>query len=285
VLPSDQNLQKLRIERFGQKYPNFSVISPLQTMNFFTEIGRFMIFMKYVMKRPQKWSVFWKITFREMHNIGIESLVVVALIAFFLGAVTTIQTANQLLTPSDLFPTQLIPKFVVGSVVSTSAILELAPTITCLVLAGKVGANIASEIGNKKISEQIDAYEVMGINSASFVALPKIIAGLIMIPSLIIAANFLLMTGGAVATKFTSALSFDDLIEGARMVFHPEYVEIMLIKSFIFSFIITSLSSYQGYYTEGGALEVGAAGTYAVTRICIFILFFDLVIAQIFLGL
>jgi phospholipid/cholesterol/gamma-HCH transport system permease protein len=254
-------------------------------MNFFTEIGRFMIFMKYVMKRPQKWSVFWKITFREMHNIGIESLLVVTLIAFFLGAVTTIQTANQLLTPSDLFPTQLIPKFVVGSVVSTSAILELAPTITCLVLAGKVGANIASEIGNKKISEQIDAYEVMGINSASFVALPKIVAGLIMIPSLIIAANFLLMFGGAIATKFTSALSFDDLIEGARMVFHPEYVQIMMIKSFIFAFIITSLSSYQGYYTEGGALEVGAAGTYAVTRICIFILFFDLVIAQIFLGL
>ena len=254
-------------------------------MSFFTELGRFAIFMRYVLKRPQKWPVFWKITFREMHNIGIESLLVVMLIATLTGAVTTIQTANQLLTPSDLFPTQLIPKFVVGAVVSNSAILELAPTVTCLVLAGKIGANIASEIGNKKISEQIDAYEVMGINSASFVALPKIVAGLIMIPSLIIVANFLLLYGGVLATQFTTALTIDDLVEGARMVFHAEYVKIMLIKGFIFAFLITSLSSFQGYYTEGGALEVGEAGTKAVTKICIAILFFDLVIAQIFLGL
>lgn len=254
-------------------------------MSFFTELGRFAIFMRYVLKRPQKWPVFWKITFREMHNIGIESLLVVMLIATFTGAVTTIQTANQLLTPSDLFPTQLIPKFVVGAVVSTSSILELAPTVTCLVLAGKIGANIASEIGNKKISEQIDAYEVMGINSASFVALPKIVAGLIMIPSLIVVANFLLLYGGVLATQFTTALTIDDLVEGARMVFHAEYVKIMLIKGFIFAFLITSLSSFQGYYTEGGALEVGEAGTKAVTKICIAILFFDLVIAQIFLGL
>lgn len=254
-------------------------------MSFFTELGRFVIFMRFVLKQPQKWSVFWKITFREMHNIGIESLLVVMLIATFTGAVTTIQTANQLLTPSDLFPTQLIPKFVVGAVVSTSSILELAPTVTCLVLAGKIGANIASEIGNKKISEQIDAYEVMGINSASFVALPKIIAGLIMIPSLVIVANFLLIYGGALATQFTTALTYDDLIEGARMVFHVPYIKIMLIKAFIFSFLITSLSSFQGYYTVGGALEVGEAGTKAVTKICIAILFFDLVIAQIFLGL
>jgi len=213
-------------------------------MNSFSELGRFAIFMKYVMKKPQRWNVFWKITFREMHNIGIESLLVVVLIATFTGAVTTIQTANQLLTPSDLFPTQLIPKFVVGAVVSTSSILELAPTVTCLVLAGKIGANIASEIGNKKISEQIDAYEVMGINSASFLTLPKIIAGLIMIPSLIIVANFLLIYGGVLATKFTSALTLDDLVEGARMTFHVEYVKIMLIKSVIFSSLITSLSAY-----------------------------------------
>jgi len=254
-------------------------------MNFFTEIGQYFLFLRLTFRKPQKWSVFWRILLLEMYQIGIGSLAVVALIATFMGAVTTIQTANQLLTPSDMFPTQLIPKFVVGTVVSTSSILELAPTITCLVLAGKIGANIASEIGNKKISEQIDAYEVMGINSASFVALPKIVAGLIMIPSLIIVANFLLMYGGVLATKFTSALTYDDLVLGARLVFHPEYVRIMLIKGFIFAFLITSLSAFQGYYTEGGALEVGEAGTRAVTRICVFILFFDLIIAQIFLGL
>lgn len=254
-------------------------------MNFFTEIGRFVIFMRLVLKRPQKWNVFWKTTFREMYHIGIDSLIVVILIATFTGAVTTIQTANQLLTPSDMFPNQLIPKFVIGAIVSTSSLLELSPTITCLVLAGKIGANIASEIGNQKISEQIDAYEVMGINSASFVALPKIIAGIVMIPTLIIVAYFLLMYGAVIATKFISVLTYDDLIEGARMTFNPLYLRIMLIKGFIFAFIITSLSSFEGFYTEGGALDVGESGTRAVTRICVFILFFDLVIAQVFLGL
>lgn len=252
-------------------------------MNLISEIGRFIIFMKFVLHRPEKAKVFWKITFREMYLIGIDSLLIVILIATFTGAVTTIQTANQLLSPSDLYPTQLMPKFVIGSVIGTSSLLELAPTVTCLVLAGKIGANIASEIGNMKVSEQIDAYEVMGINSASFVTLPKILAGLIMIPCLIIIANFLLLYGGVLACKATSSLTADDLIQGARLVFKPLYLKVMLTKSFIFAFLITSLSSFQGYYTTGGALEVGIAGTKAVTKICIFILFFDLIIAQLFL--
>ena len=228
--------------------------------------------MKFVLHRPEKARVFWKITFREMYLIGIDSLLIVILIATFTGAVTTIQTANQLLSPSDLYPTQLMPKFVIGAVVGTSSLLELAPTVTCLVLAGKIGANIASEIGNMKVSEQIDAYEVMGINSASFVALPKIVAGLI-----------LLLYGGVLACSATTSLTADNLIEGARLVFKPLYLKVMLTKSFIFAFLITSLSAFQGYYTTGGALEVGIAGTKAVTKICIFILFFDLIIAQLFL--
>lgn len=252
-------------------------------MNLFSEIGRFTLFMRFVFNKPEKFSVFWKTVIREMYIIGIDSLLVVILIASFTGAVTTIQTANQLLSPSDFFPTQLIPKFVVGAVVGTSSLLELAPTITCLVLAGKVGASIASEIGNMKVSEQIDAYEVMGINSASFVTLPKIVAGLIMIPCLIIIANFLLVYGGVLAAKTSTVLTVDDLISGTRLVFKLLYVKVMLIKAVVFAFIITSISSYQGYFTEGGALEVGIAGTKAVTKICILILFFDFVIAKIFL--
>ena len=126
-------------------------------MNLLSEIGRFTLFMKFVLRKPEKSKVFWTTTFREMYLIGIDSLLIVILIAFFTGAVTTIQTASQLLSPSDLFPTQLMPKFVIGAVVGTSSLLELAPTVTCLVLAGKIGANIASEIGNMKVSEQIDA--------------------------------------------------------------------------------------------------------------------------------
>ena len=252
-------------------------------MNLLSEIGRFTLFMKFVLRKPEKSKVFWTTTFREMYLIGIDSLLIVILIAFFTGAVTTIQTASQLLSPSDLFPTQLMPKFVIGAVVGTSSLLELAPTVTCLVLAGKIGANIASEIGNMKVSEQIDAYEVMGINSANFVTLPKIIAGIIMIPCLIIVANVLLLFGGYLACKMTTTLTSSDLIQGARLVFKPLYLKVMLTKSVIFAFIITSLSAFQGYYTTGGALEVGEAGTKAVTKICIFILFFDLVIAQLFL--
>ena len=134
-----------------------------------------------------------------------------------------------------------------------------------------------------KVSEQIDAYEVMGINSANFVTLPKIVAGVIMIPCLIIIANFLLLFGGFLACKLTTTLTPSDLVQGARYVFKPLYLKVMLTKSVIFAFIITSLSAFQGYYTVGGALEVGIAGTKAVTKICIFILIFDLVIAQLFL--
>jgi phospholipid/cholesterol/gamma-HCH transport system permease protein len=175
-------------------------------MNLFSEIGRYIIFMKYVFKRPERGRVFWSMLTREMNLIGIESLVVVILIALITGAVTTVQTASQLASDSGVLPPSLFPMEIVGSVVGSSSILEIAPTITCLVLAGKIGANIASEIGNMRVSEQIDAYEVMGINSIGFVSLPKILAGVIMIPCLILVSVFLLMVGGLIAAKLTGII-------------------------------------------------------------------------------
>ena len=252
-------------------------------MNLFKEIGRYIIFMKYVFKRPERGRVFWSMLTREMNLMGIESLVVVILIALITGAVTTVQTASQLASDSGILPPSLFPMEIVGSVVGSSSILEIAPTITCLVLAGKIGANIASEIGNMRVSEQIDAYEVMGINSIGFVSLPKILAGVIMIPCLILVSVFLLMVGGLIASKLTGILTLDQYVTGIRSSFVPHYVNVLMVKGYIFSFIITSMSAFQGYYTKGGALEVGEAGTKAVTRICVAILAFDLIIAKLLL--
>lgn len=239
--------------------------------------------MSFVFKRPDRGKVFYKMLMREMNLIGIDSLLVVVLIATITGAVTTVQTASQLTADTGFLPTNLFPLELVGSVVGSSSILELAPTITCLILAGKVGASIASEIGNMRITEQIDAYEVLGINSAGFISLPKIIAGIIVIPCLIIVSNFLLILGGLLAAKLTGVMTIDQYINGLRGSFVSHFVKVMLIKAFVFAFIITSLSAFQGYYTKGGALEVGEAGTKAVTRICVTILAFDLIVAKLFL--
>ncbi len=246
-------------------------------MKFFFELGRYLLFIRSMFFKPERFSVFVQRTLHEMNNIGVGSLPIVAIISIFVGAVTTVQTAYQLISP-------LIPKSVIGTIVSDSSLLELAPTITCLVLAGKVGANIASEVGNMRVTEQIDALEVMGINSSGFLGLPKIIAGLIMIPCLIIFANFLLVSGGIIASDLTGIMPPSEFIKGARETFKLFTLVVSMVKSVVFAFIITSISTYEGYYTQGGALEVGEAGTRAVTRSCIFILFFDFVIAKLMLN-
>lgn len=242
----------------------------------FFELGRYLVFITSMFVKPDKWRVFFQRTIHEMNNIGVGSLPIVAIISIFVGAVTTVQTAYQLVSP-------LIPMRIIGTIVSDSSLLELAPTITCLVLAGKVGANIASEVGNMRVTEQIDAYEVMGINSSGFLGLPKIIAGLIMIPSLIIIANFLLISGGILAAKLTGLMSPTEFVQGARETFKMFTLTVSLVKAFVFAFIITSVSTYEGYFTHGGALEVGEAGTRAVTRSCVLILFFDFIIAKLML--
>lgn len=227
--------------------------------------------------KPEAFGVYFKRTIDEMVLIGINSLSIVTIIAVFSGAVTTVQTAYQLVTG-------FVEKYIIGAIVSDSVILELGPTITSLVLAGKIGSSIAGEIGTMKVSEQIDALEVMGINSISYLAMPKIIAGLIMVPLLIIVAIFLGIYGGLMAGSLTGILPQESFIEGARSTFNVFNVQVAMIKAFSYGFIITSVSSFQGYYTTGGALEVGKSSTNAVVYSSIMILFADYLIAQLLLA-
>lgn len=229
-----------------------------------------------MISRPEKFSVYWERIILEMKNIGVGSLAIVAIIAFFQGAVTTLQIAYQLVSP-------LIASPVIGSIVSDSSMLELAPTITCLVLAGKIGSHIASEIGTMKVSEQIDALEIMGINSRAFVASPKIIAGVVMVPCLIIFSIFLSNVGGIIAGSASGILTPSEFIQGARESFLPFNLAFSLIKAFVYAFIITTVSSYHGYITEGGALEVGSSSTKAVVYSAVLILFSDYLLTQLLL--
>ncbi|MEZ4843566.1 MAG: ABC transporter permease [Bacteroidia bacterium] len=246
-------------------------------MLIFNHFGTYLLFMRRMFAKPEKWSVYWERIVLEMKNIGVGSLSIVAIIAIFQGAVTTLQIAYQLVSA-------LVPKTAIGSIVSDSSMLELAPTITCLVLAGKVGSHIASEIGTMKVSEQIDALEIMGINAPAFVALPKIIAGLVMVPCLIIFSIFLSNTGGIIAGKASGILTSDEFIQGARESFLRFNLIFSLIKAFTYAFIITSVSSYHGYRTEGGALEVGQSSTKAVVYSAILILFSDYLLSQLLLN-
>ncbi|MBI1306051.1 MAG: ABC transporter permease [Bacteroidetes bacterium] len=242
----------------------------------FYHFGKYLLFLKGMFTKPEKFRVYWERTLHEMSNIGIGSLAIVAIIAIFQGAVTTLQIAYQLISP-------LVANPVIGSIVSDSSILELAPTITCLVLAGKVGSHIASEIGTMRVTEQIDALEIMGINSAGFVALPKIIAGIVMVPMLIIISIFLSNVGGIIAGQASGILTPDEFIQGARDTFRTFNLIFSLIKAFTYAFIITSVSCYYGYYTEGGALEVGTSSTRAVVYSAVLILFSDYLLSQLLL--
>lgn len=245
-------------------------------MLLFYNFGRYLLFLASMFSKPEKIGIYISRTFNEMVSIGINSLPIVAIIALFSGGVSTIQTSYQLIA-------SWISKTIIGSIVSDTVILEFAPTITCLVLAGKVGSSIASEIGTMKVSEQIDALEVMGINSTGYLALPKILAGVIMIPMLIIIAMFLGIWGGMMAGMATGILPAEMFMEGARSTFKNFNVIFALIKATSFGFIITSISSFQGYFTEGGALEVGKSSTNAVVYSSVMILCADYVIAQLFL--
>jgi phospholipid/cholesterol/gamma-HCH transport system permease protein len=245
-------------------------------LSFFFHFGQYLMFLRSMLYKPQKWKVFINCIFDEMNKIGIGSLPIVAITSLFIGAVTTVQTAYQLVSG-------LIAKSVIGTIVSDSTMLELGPTITCLVLSGKVGAHISSEIGNMRISEQIDALEVMGINAPGYLALPKIIAGIIMIPMLNIIAITLSIWGGYIAGELSGILTHEQFITGAKESFKGFTLLFSMIKAFTFAFIITSVSSYQGYYTKGGALEVGESSTKAVVYSSVLILFFDYLLAELLL--
>lgn len=245
-------------------------------MKTFFYFGEYILLLQKTFSKPEKRKIYWRRFIDEANAIGVESLGIVSVISVFVGAVITVNTSYQLTSG-------LIAKSVIGSVVSESVILELAPTITCLVLAGKVGSSIATELGSMRVSEQIDAMEVMGVNSAGYLILPKILAALFVIPLLIMIAMGLGVMGGLSVGSLTGIVSSPDFISGARSSFRTYTLIFSMIKTFTFAFIIASISSYQGYNTEGGSIEVGKASTRAVVFSSVFILLADYILAQLLL--
>ncbi len=194
-----------------------------------------------------------------------------------MGAVTTVQTAYNLVSP-------LIQNYVVAQVTREMVVLELAPTITAIVIAGKVGSSIASGLGTMRITEQIDDLEVMGVNASSYLVLPKIVAAMIMYPLLVVIAGFLALYGGYIAGTLTGILTETEYVYGIRIDFNPFTIQFALIKSIVFAFLIASISAFQGFFTTGGALEVGKSSTSAVTKSCIAVLLADYILAELLLN-
>jgi phospholipid/cholesterol/gamma-HCH transport system permease protein len=246
-------------------------------MTIFTEFGRYLLMLKGMFSRPENGKMYWKEFMHQCSEIGIGSLGIVTIISFFMGAVSALQTAYQLVSP-------FIPKSTIAQIVRDTVILEFAPTLVCIVLAGVVGSKIASELGNMRVSEQIDALEIMGINTKTYLVLPKIAAALLVIPMLVIISAVLGIWGGRLAGVMSGIISETTYDKGLLQFFQPYNVFFALIKAYTFSFIISSIPAYYGYYVSGGALEIGRASTKSVVVSCVAILFADYVLAQLLLD-
>ncbi len=245
-------------------------------LSIFFHIGKYFLLLGRIFKKPDNRKLYWKQILFEMVSLGLGSLGLIAVISLFMGAVVTIQTVAAIDSP-------LIPLYTVGFATRQSFILELAPTVMCLILAGKIGSNISSEIGTMRISEQIDALEIMGVNSASYLIFPKIIAALFTIPIIIIYSMFLGIIGGWIVGLYSSNLTVNDYIFGLRWNFNLFHVAYALIKTLFFAFIITSIPAYHGYYTRGGSLEIGRSSTKSVVYSSILILIVNYILTQLLL--
>lgn len=245
-------------------------------MRLLTTIGEYFVLMSSVFAKPVRLRIFIKRVLEEVEQIGMDSIWIVSIVSIFMGAVLTLQVAIN-------FEAPYIPRYLIGLSARDTMILEFSSTIICLILAGKVGSNIASEIGTMRITEQIDALEIMGINSANYLILPKITAAIISFPILNLLSIILGIAGGYLVSAATNVVSVYDYIYGLNYLFVPFYVTYSLIKICVFSVIITSVSSFHGYYTFGGALEVGKSSTRAVVYSIILILLFNLILTQLLL--
>jgi len=246
-------------------------------MEFFTHFGRYLIMLRGMFTKPENAKMYWKEFMHQCTDIGIGSLGIVSIISVFIGAVSAVQTAYQLVSP-------IIPKTTIAQIVRDTVILEFAPTLVCIVLAGVIGSKIASELGNMRVSEQIDALEIMGINTKSYLIMPKIAAALLTIPLLVIISMVLGIWGGRLAGTASNILSTDTFDRGLLENFVPYNVTFALIKSYTFAFIISSIPAYYGYYVKGGALEIGKSSTKSVVVSCIMLLFADYVLTQLLLN-
>ena len=246
-------------------------------LSFVEELGKYLAMLASLYTKPERFSMYWKETMRQMVNIGIGSLIIVGIVSTFVGGVTAVQFSNQIMG------LQLIPMWWLGYIIRDSMILELAPTITGLLLAGKIGSNISSELGSMRITEQIDALEIMGVNTPAYLIAPKIIAGLIVMPMLVTIAVFLGILGGMMAGVLGGYYSIAEYLRGTQDTFVPWFAFMMLIKSAVFGFIICSIAAYYGYNVKGGALAIGEASTKAVVNSCIIIIIANFIIAFLLL--
>lgn len=245
-------------------------------MGFFFHIGRYITLLSRVFSKPERHKMYLKQLFYEIDNLGVNSVGIVIIISIFIGGIMTIQFAYSMSNP--LYPTELV-----GLGTRDTLLLEFSSTMLALIMAGKVGSNITSEIGTMRVTEQIDSLEIMGINSACYLILPKIVAVVLIFPFLYILSVFFGLLGGLVTGPLAGVITVPDYIDGIQWLFYPYYITFSIIKSLFFGFLIASVPAYFGYYVQGGALEVGKASTKAVVNTNILILLFDLILTRLLL--
>ena len=246
-------------------------------INSLKKLGEYTLLMRKVFTNPQKWSVFFRQYINEISKLGVDSIWIVVIISFFIGAVMVVQITLNINSP-------ILPRYTVGYVSREIIILEFSSTIMCLILAGKVGSNIASEIGAMRVTEQIDALEIMGVNSANYLILPKITALMSFVPVLVVLSMFFALIGGYAVCYLGEILPISDYEFGIQMFFRQFYIWYAISKTILFGFIISSVAAYYGYYAQGGSLDVGRASTNAVVISSILILITDLLITQLVMG-
>lgn len=249
----------------------------MQIIDSLESVGQYATLLKNILTIPDKMREFLKEFLKEMYKLGVNSLWIVVVISFFIGAVMVVQIALNVASP-------LLPRFTVGVVSREIILLEFSSTIMCLILAGKVGSNIASEIGTMRVTEQIDALEIMGVNSANYLILPKITAFVFFMPVLVIVSMFTGMIGGYIICWITNTPPPEDYIYGIQAFFSEFFIWYSILKSMLFGFIISSVAAFFGYYAKGGSLEVGKASTDSVVINSILILITDLAFTQLVMG-
>lgn len=245
-------------------------------MKFLKTLGEYCLLMKKVFSRPEKASIYMRRILFEMEALGLNSVVITIIISVFMGAVIALQMSINLESP-------FIPKSMIGYATRETMILEFSSTVVALILAGKVGSNIASEIGTMRITEQIDALEIMGVNSASYLILPKIVATAVFFPMLTVLSIFIGCVGGYAVADITGIMLTEDYVQGLLSDFKVYSIIYTLIKSVVFAFIVTSVSAFYGYNARDNSLEVGRASTQAVVASSMIILLFDLILTQLLL--
>lgn len=245
-------------------------------MRYLEQIGKYFLMLKEVFNKPTKWSVMRQLIFKEIDDLIIGSLGIVAFIAFFVGGVVAIQTALNLTNP-------LIPKYLIGFATRQSVILEFAPTFISIIMAGKVGSYITSSIGTMRVTEQIDALEVMGVNALNYLIFPKIIA-LMLYPFVIAIAMFLGIFGGWLAAVYGGFAASNEFITGLQIEFIPFHITYAFIKTFVFALILATIPSFHGFYMKGGALEVGKASTTSFVWTSVVIILANYILTQLLLS-